>query len=201
MRIGRGALVLAVGVAVNSGCTLLAPAPVVLRREMLAKVPVVVAEQTPHAATLLVLAPGTSAAYDTTRMAYVVGPYQIAYFGRTEWAARPSRMIHPLLVRTLQKAGHFSAVVAPPFTGHYTHALGTEILALQQDFTREPAEFRLILRAQLFAQPGNRVIATREIDVHEPMRGSTPDAGAVAANDATAKALKEVAQFVRARAN
>lgn len=31
-------------------------------------------------------------------MAYETRLYEIAYFSRTEWAERPSRMIHPLLV-------------------------------------------------------------------------------------------------------
>jgi cholesterol transport system auxiliary component len=134
-------------------------------------------------------------------MAYAMRPYEIAYFSRTEWGERPPQMLHPLLVRTLQKAACVSAVVTPPFVGHYTHALRTEIVMLQQDFTSEPATLRLALRVELVAQVSNRVIATKDIDVREPMPERTPHGGAVAANDATAKALKEVAEFVRASAD
>jgi cholesterol transport system auxiliary component len=166
---------------------------------MLTKIPVELPEGKTHPATLLVLAPETSPVYATTQMAYAIRPYEIAYFSRTEWGETPQQMMHPLLVQTLQKAGSFSAVVTPPFMGRHTHALRTEILALQQDFSSEPATLRLTLRVQLVAQPTQQVIATKEIDVSEPIRERTPHGGAVAANDATAKALKEVAEFVHAK--
>ncbi len=195
----RSSLLLALGVASVTSCALLTPATVETRKEMLTKIPVDLPEGKTRPATLLVFAPETSAVYDTTQMAYAARPYQIAYFSRTEWGERPPQMIHPLLVQTLQKAGYFSAVVTPPFMGRYTHALRTEILALQQDFTSEPATLRLTLRVQLVAQANNQVIATKEIDVREPMLEKTPHGGAVAANDAMAKALREVAEFVHAR--
>jgi cholesterol transport system auxiliary component len=196
----RGSLLIALGVAISTSCALLTPATVETRKEMLTKIPDALPERKMHPATLLVFPPETSPLYDTVQMAYTIRTYQIAYFSRTEWGERPPRMIHPLLVQTLQKAGYFSTVVTPPFMGRYTHALRTEILALQQDFTSEPAMLRLALRVQLVAQAGNRVIATKEIDVREPIREKTPHGGAVAANDATAKALKEVADFVHAKA-
>ena len=196
----RGSLLIALGVAISTSCALLTPATVETQKEMLTKIPHALPEGKMHPATLLVLPPETSAVYDTIQMAYTIRPYQIAYFSRTEWGERPPRMIHPLLVQTLQKAGYFSAVVTPPFMGRYTHALRTEILVLQQDFTSAHATLRLALRVQLVAQVSNRVIATKEIDVREPMRENTPHGGAVAANDATAKALKEVAEFVHAKA-
>jgi cholesterol transport system auxiliary component len=199
-RIGCGASLITLAVAVVTGCAFLTPATVDTRKEMLTKIPVDLAERKTHPATLLVFPPETSAVYDTTQMAYAIRPYQIAYFGGTEWGERPPQMIHPLLVRTLQKAGYFSAVVTPPFMGHYSYALRTEILALEQDFSSEPAALRLALRVQLIEQAGNRVIATKEIDMREPLREKTPHGGAVAANEAMAKALKEVAEFVHAKA-
>jgi cholesterol transport system auxiliary component len=198
--IGCGAPLIALAVAVVTGCALLTPATVETRKEMLTKIPVDLVERKTHPATLLVFPPETSSVYDTTQMAYVIQPYQIAYFSGTEWGEKPPQMIHPLLVQTLQKAGYFSAVVTPPFMGHYSYALRTEILTLEQDFSSEPATLRLSLRIQLIAQAGNQVIATKEIDMRELMREKTPHGGAVAANDAMAKALKEVAEFVHAKA-
>ena len=71
-------------------------------------------------------------------------------------------------------------------------------MALRQNFTSEPATLELNLRVQLTAEASDHVIGTREISVREPMRERTPCAGTVAANDATARALKELAEFVRA---
>lgn len=198
-RARRGSLWIGlVGAAMTAGCALLAPAAVETRKEMLASVPVGLPQGEMRAGTLLVFRPEASALYDTTRMAYRLRPYEIAYFSRTEWAARPAQMLHPLLVQTLQRAGYFGTVVTPPFMGRYTHALRTEILTLRQDYTAEPAVFELDLRVQLAAEPGDRVIATRAISVREPMRERSSYAGVVAANEATAKALRELAEFVRA---
>ncbi len=196
--ISREMLLLGLGMAILSSCTLLAPANVETRKEMLTKVPLDLPEGGTRPATLLVLPPETSAAYDTTQMAYEIRPHEIAYFGRTEWGEKPSQMIHRLVVQTLENAHYVAAVVTPPFMGPYTHSLRTEILALQQDFTSQPATLQLTLRAQLIAEAGNRVVGTKEISVREPMQERTPYAGAVAANDAMAKALTQLAEFVRA---
>jgi hypothetical protein len=51
--------------------------------------------------------------------------------------------------------------VTPPFTGHYTHTLRTEILALQQDFTSERAALLLKLRVELAAEAGMVPTAAR----------------------------------------
>jgi cholesterol transport system auxiliary component len=195
----RRLLLIALSVAAAAGCAALTPATIEPQKEMLTKLPVDLPERKMHPSTLLVLAPEATPVYDTTQMAYAIRPYQIAYFSRTEWGERPPQMMHPLLVRTLEKAGSFSAVVTPPFMGRHTHALRTEILALQQDFTSEPATLQLTLRVQLVAQATHQVLATKEIDVREPMREKTAHGGVVAANDAMAKALKEVAEFVHAR--
>jgi cholesterol transport system auxiliary component len=196
----RGSLWLGLlGATMSSSCALLAPATVDTREETLTKTPVELPAGIARPGTLLVLPPKASPAYDTTQMAYEIRPYEIAYFSRTEWAEKPPRMLHRLLVQTLQPAGYFSAVVTPPFMGHYTHALRTEVVTFRQDFTSEPASFLLDLRVELSAEPGNRVIATKEISEREPMREATPYAGAVAANDATAKALRELAEFLCAQ--
>jgi cholesterol transport system auxiliary component len=195
--ISRELLLIALGMTILSSCTLLEPANVETRKEMLTKVPLDLPPGKTHAATLLVLPPETSAVYDTTQMAYEIRPHEIAYFGRTEWGEKPSQMIHRLVVQTIENAHCVATVVTPPFTGPYTHSLRTEILALQQDFTSQPATLQLTLRVQLTSVAANQVIGTKEISVREPMQERTPYAGAVAANDATAKALAQLAEFVR----
>jgi len=190
-------VLVALGIAISGSCTLMTPATVETRKETLTKIPGDVPEGKTHSATLLVFAPETNAVYDTTQMAYETRPYEIAYFSRTEWSARPSQMILPLLVQTMQKGHCFSAVVTPPFMGHYTHTLRTEILALQQNFASEPASLQLDLRVRLIAEASKQVIGAKDISVRELILERTPYAGAVAANEATAKALKEIAEFVR----
>jgi cholesterol transport system auxiliary component len=189
-------IVVALSVPTASSCALLSPAKIETKKQVLNKIPPALPQQETRAITLLVFPPETKPIYDTTQMAYTIRPYQVAYFSRHEWSETPSRMLQPLLVRTLQNTHYFRAVLTPPYSGRYTYSLRTEILELTQDFTSEPATLQLSLRLQLSNDAANRVIATKEISLREPMQQRTPYAGVVAANDATAKALQKVAEFV-----
>ena len=146
-------------------------------------------------ATVLVLPPETAALYDTREIAYTTRPHEIAYLTRRQWGETPSEMLQPLLTKTLEDTRAFAAVVVPPYTARYTCALETRILELRQDFTAGSAAVVLSLRFRLTNAEG-RVIATKEVSLREPMRQLDSDAGVVAANDATAQALREMAAFV-----
>jgi cholesterol transport system auxiliary component len=128
-------------------------------------------------------------------MAYTSQAYQIAYFSQNEWAEPPSQMIQPLIIAALRRTHYFSEVFAPPHFGHHTYALRTEILELKQDFSSTPAILRLTMRFYLSREGTAQVIATKELSVQEPMRDRTPYAGVVAANDAMANVLRELARF------
>ena len=149
---------------------------------------------------MLVLRPEARPVYDTMQMAYTLRPHHVAYFGRNQWGETPAQMLQPLLVRALEQTGHFSAVLAPPHAGAYTYALRTEIVELLQDFTQEPPVLRLVLRVRLSDGPSDRTLATREIALRETMREKAPYAGVVAANEAMARALRELAVFVLGQA-
>ena len=187
------------GVSVLPACALLSAAKVDTQTFMLNPPP----QDLPLArhctgATLLVFPPQAQAIYDTTQMAYTTQAHQVAYFGRHEWAETPSRMLLPLLVRALQNTRCFNAVVAPPYAYHYTHALRTELVELLQDFTSQPPTLRLVLRAQIGDDAAGRVIASKEVVLREPLSQRTAEAGVIAANKATAKALQEVVTFALA---
>jgi cholesterol transport system auxiliary component len=181
-----------------AGCTLLAPVRIEGQKHVLSKLPQV-PQPSSHAkarkSVLLVSDPTSDPAFDTTQMAYSVRPYRIAYFASHEWLDTPPRMLAPLLVRTLRDSGAFAAVVVPPYAGRFDHVLQTRIIDLEQDFAAEPATLRLRVRLEAGDSTG-RVIAARDIEVHEPMRERTPEAGAVAANDAVADALSQVVAFL-----
>lgn len=183
-------------VAAVAGCTLLSPANNATSKAMLSKLPPVLPQRETHAATLLVLPVETRPVYDTTQMAYTTQPYQIGYYTRHEWAATPAQMLQPMLVQTLERTRYFHAVLTPPYAGSYSYALRTQILELVQDYSAAPATLHLVLRLQLSDGASDRIIASKEIVLREPMPQQTPDAGVAAANDATAKALQECAAFV-----
>lgn len=179
-----------------AACTLFSPVEVETTKHVLSAVPRDLPQGRSRSATLLILPPDTEPMYATTQMAYSVQPFQIAYFSRNEWGETPSQMMQHLLVETLRNTRALSAVVMPPYAGRYTHVLRSRILELKHDFTSDPAMLRLAVRFELSDEAANRVIAARELSVAEPMAEKTPDAGVVAANDAAAKLLRDLAELI-----
>jgi cholesterol transport system auxiliary component len=197
MKVGMGRAALnALYVVLLSGCTLFSPVKIDTTKNVLNNIPLDLPSEKTHSTTLLVLVPETTPIYTTTRMAYTTQAYQVAYFSRNEWAETPSQMIQPLIVRTLRNTHYFSEVLSPPHFGRHTFALRTEILELKQDFTSEPAMLQLAMRFDLSREATNQVIATKELSVREPMMERNPYAGVVAANEAIAKVLRELARFI-----
>lgn len=198
------------------GCTLLSPREVKPEKSLLNETPLELPHEQAHEATVLVLPPETAAVYDTTRMAYSTQPHDIGYFTQREWGETPSQMLQPLLVKTLENTHSFGAIVVPPYTGRYTYTLHTEILELVQDFTSQPATLVLTLRFRLTDDGAGQTTRqrtpnpvpegvegasldhtwSREVAVRQPMRQETSYSGVVAANEATAKALRQMAAFV-----
>ncbi len=148
-----------------------------------------------HDGTLFVQAPDTVQAYNTTQMAYTIKPHQIAYFSKNQWVETPSQMLQPLLVRTLQNTHHFRAVVTVPFTGNYHYSLNTQIIKLEQDFTRCPARLEMVVSAQLINAATNHVIASQLFSEQQPMEQRNPYAGVFAANHAIENILRRIAEF------
>jgi cholesterol transport system auxiliary component len=194
-------MLVALCVSLFSSCGLLSPVKTENKKYVLNKIPVDLPKEMSRGASLSVLIPETKTIYDTTQMAYTIQPYQIAYFSQNEWGETPSQMIQPLIVQTIQNTNYFSAVLSQPHVGRHTYALRTEILEFKQDFTSNPATLELAMRFQLSRDATNQIIATKEFSLREPMLEKTPYAGVVAANDATAKLLRELARFIVEKAD
>jgi cholesterol transport system auxiliary component len=182
-----------------AGCAL-APTEPASSSFLLDQMPREVPQRARSATTLLVFPPDARPSMDTTQMAYTLHPHEQAYFAHNQWAEAPPQMLQPLLVRTLEATGAFSAVVGPPHRTASTLGLRTEILDLVQDFSQEPPVLRLALRVRLSDEAANRVLGTREIRIDQVMQQRAPAAGVLAANEAMAKALRELAVFVLEKA-
>jgi len=197
MKVGMGSVVLnALCGVLLSGCTLFSPIKIDTAKNVLDNVPVDLPSEKTHSSSLLVLVPEAAPVYATTQMAYTTRAYQVAYFSQNEWVETPAQMIQPLIVTALSNTNYFSEVLASPHFGRHTFVLRSEILALTQDFTSEPAMLQLAIRFHLSREASSQVIATKELSVREPMRERNPHAGVVAANEAMAEILRELASFV-----
>lgn len=180
-----------------TGCALLSPPPkVIVEKSVLTEVPRDPPRRASREDTVLVFPPKTTPLYDTTQMAYSTRLHEVAYFSEREWGATPSQMLFPLVVRTLENTHAFRAVLTEPFATRYTYALRTEILELIQDFTSDSASLMLSLRFQLTDYGAKTVIATNEVSVRKPMSERNSYAGVLAANEATAEALQQMARYV-----
>jgi len=184
--------------AVLSACTLFTAPPPEARRGMLTEVPPELPRSegpAPASSTLLIVTPRTQRAYDTTQMAYTLRDHEIAYYRDHEWGATPAEMVQPLLVSTLERTQRFAAVLSVPYGGRSTYVLQTHIDELVQDFTLPTGAVRITMHLQLTNSVSRRAVS-KEIVVTEPLSQRSAEAGIAAANRATAKTLREVAQFV-----
>jgi cholesterol transport system auxiliary component len=178
-----------------AGCAAFAPEEVDMNSALLDKLPAEVPRARCAPAVLSVPRPDARPVYDTAQMAYTQRAHQVAYFTRHQWAETPGQMLHPLLVRTIERTGCFGTVLSQPGAGA-THTLRAEIVELVQDFTQEPPVLRLGLRVRLESVGSARAPVQRDMTVTEPMRQKGPLAGVDSANDAVARALRETADFV-----
>lgn len=187
---------LIVSICMLAGCSFLSPAKGNYPNQyVINKMPCYVPVKKKRAIVLLVTKPEVKAMYNTTQMAYMIRPYQISYYSLNQWAETPDEMLQPLLVQTMQNTHHFKAVVTPPYNGIYDYELNTEILSLLQDYTCRMPVLVMTVRAQIIKSSRNRVIATRQFTVVQPLPQRSPYGGVFAANAATAHILERVAVF------
>jgi cholesterol transport system auxiliary component len=187
---GLGGAWIALGAA--AGCALVTAAPPEPMKEVLDRMPEDVPRAPRRAGVLVVVVARGAPLYDTTGIAYRTAPREIAYFARHAWADRPSRMLQPLVVKTLQHSQAFDTVLSPPYFGHAPATLRVQIEELLADFAA--SVMRLSLTAVLRDDAGR--VASRTIAAQAPVAERTPQAAVRAANAATAQGLVLLTEFV-----
>ena len=191
------ALALALAVLLLPAC-IAPPRPAPVQALLLDTLPASVPQAPPGVHALLVRRPEARPLLDTQRMAYRDAAHQVGHFGLHRWAETPAQMLQPLLVRTLERTGHFPAVLQAPAAAPARYVLRTELQELLQDHSVSPPVLRLALHMQLSDAGAGRVLVTREITRTRPLRQPTPVAGVAAANEALADALADLAGAVLA---
>ena len=150
----------------------------------------------PASADVLAVAPLRAApGFDSRHMLYLQQPQVIEAFAQNEWVDTPARLLAPLLVQALQGRGAFAAVLLLPSSATARWRLETELVRLYQDFSGQPSQLRLTLRAVLVDTASRRVVAAREFDEREPATSADPAGGAAAAQRASQRLLRAVAGF------
>ncbi|MEO8544413.1 MAG: ABC-type transport auxiliary lipoprotein family protein [Burkholderiaceae bacterium] len=149
------------------------------------------------APTLLVLAPGAAAGFDSQRIIYIRQDHRIEYFAHNEWVDTPSRMLQGLLVEAMARSGVFSAVSPASGAAGGDIRLDTEIVRLQHEFQSQPSQVRFTLRATLVDDRSRRVLAWHEFDTVVPAANDDPYGGVTAASKAVQETLQQLATFSR----
>ena len=147
------------------------------------------------APTLLINPPQAGAGFDSQRIIYVRQAHQLEYFAHSEWVDTPARMLAPLIVSALDRAGTFRAVVATPTAATADLRLDTEVVRLQHEFGGAPSRVRLTLRATLTDNATRQVLAQVDLDNRADAASEDAYSGVVAANHATRVMLQTLAVF------
>ena len=148
------------------------------------------------ASVLLITQPKAQAGFDTARMAYLLRPYEVNYYGFNQWADTPARLLHRILVENLDKSGLWSAVLQTPSTVPAQYRLDCDNLILEQQFFSNPSRIRLALRAQLIETKKQSILASRYFELFESAPSEDAYGGVLAANQASAKLLTQMAEWL-----
>ena len=150
----------------------------------------------PGAGVLVVGVPMAQPGFDTPRMAYMQRPYEIRYYATHQWADSPARMLSPILVQALEQTGSWKDIAPIPTSVRGDHRVEIDQLTLVQDFLQKPSQARLSLRVQVIKLPEYLVLGTRLFDVEEVALTEDAYGGAVAANRAVERLMKDIAGWL-----
>ena len=128
-------------------------------------------------------------------MVYVRKLHVLEHYATHRWADTPAHLLQPLLMRTLEDAAVFRAVVPSGSGVQADLRLDTELVLLRQNFLVQPSRVELTLRVQLVDATGRRVLAARYVEQAQGVASDDAPGGVAAANGALARALSQVALF------
>ena len=129
-------------------------------------------------------------------MAYLLRPYEVSYYGYNQWADTPARMLQRIMVENFEKTGEWNAVLQTPSAVPAQYRLDCDNLVLEQQFFSNPSRVRLALRAQIVETKTQSILATRSFELFETAPTDDPYGGVIAANHATEKLIKEMAEWL-----
>ncbi|MGB5259218.1 MAG: ABC-type transport auxiliary lipoprotein family protein [Gammaproteobacteria bacterium] len=148
---------------------------------------------------MIVSVPRAIGGYDTSRIAYREQQYDLRYYSKSRWADTPAQMLAPLITEAINATGEFRTIYASPGASAAGYRLDSELIHFYQDFTVQPSQMRITLRAQLINLVENKVLASRLFDLRQAATSEDAYGGVQAANRATGRLLNELVQFCKTR--
>lgn len=123
-----------------------------------------------------------------------VGPYQLTLNDFEHWAGTLQDNIKAGLVDALQARLGTDLVIAYPWHGAVRP--GYQLLLDFSRFDAEAGQFVLQARWILLAERGDKLLAVRQVTIHEPMNETTPQALVAAASHALDRLAVQLAAVV-----
>ncbi len=146
--------------------------------------------------TLLVGVPLARSGFDTRRMGYMLRPHELRYFATSQWADAPARMLAPLFVEAFEHTGTWQAVVRMPSVVPGDYRVDVDNLVLRQEFFDRPSQVRVQARVQMIDLRRQCVLGTEEFEALTATPSDDAYGGVLAANQAVASLLKQVADWL-----
>lgn len=135
--------------------------------------------------------------YDSSAMAYRQSDYELSYFASNRWAERPTRMLQPALVSSLDALGPFRNVVSNQSGIPADYRLDAELVRLEQDFRSQPSRTHLILQIQMMNEQSQRILLNRRVSATREAPSDTPEGGVIAANAALEDLVQGLSELMR----
>jgi cholesterol transport system auxiliary component len=146
---------------------------------------------------LFISMPLAEPGYETTKMVYLKRPYELERYAVNQWADTPARMFASLMSERLSRTGSWRAVVPPSGSIRGDFRLDTYGFSLQQEFSQDPSRVRISVRAQLIDTREGRIVGTRAFETVENAPSGDAYGGVMAANQAVAALLDEMASWLQ----
>ncbi len=162
------------------------------------RVEVSAAAQTGAHGVLVVGVPQAAPGFDQPRMAYLRWPSEVSYYATHLWVDTPSRMLMPLMIRSLESTGVWRVVVPMPTVIRGDYRLDLSGFLVQQEFLQQPSRSRVQLRASLTDVNRQLILGARNFEAVEQAPTEDAYGGVLAANRATETMLRAMMQWVTA---
>ncbi|HMM66027.1 MAG TPA: ABC-type transport auxiliary lipoprotein family protein [Dokdonella sp.] len=128
--------------------------------------------RSPIAWQLLVDAPRTSAALDTTRIAVMPRPGVLEVYPDARWRDTAPTMLRSLVVQAFDHDGRIGGVSATDSGLNGDFSLSIELRDFQVELAGESASAAIRLTTKLFDRRSNRIVASQAFDEVVPAAGS-----------------------------
>lgn len=146
--------------------------------------------------SLLIYPIQSSSLYNSTRIAYSLKQHEVAYYAKNEWADTPGRLLHPLIISSMENSGLFSAVVSTGSAAISDLGLDIELIDFIQIHEDGASNVQLNVRVQLLDLRKRIVLGTENFSMKEKA-DDTPYGAVLAGNIASNRLIPALQNFVK----